>query len=554
MATVIVPIRAKDETKRGVQQVEKRFAGLRSGLVAGVGALGITTGIAGAVATIQAGVNAAGDFETALTNITARVELADDELEAVRQTALALGPDTKFSATEAAEGMLELITSGSTAEEALATIPHVLDLAAASGDALGQTADAVTDIMAQFALETEHAEDVVNTLTAAAGSSSATVSDLSMGMANAGAVANSYGISLDETSAALAVLAENGIKGAEGGTALRSALLNATKETKNSVAAWRALGTTWFDSEGQARPLDDIIKDINEGLADKTPEEANLILKDLFGTYGITAANALLAADGIEDMQEAMAGQRTAAEVADEQMQTFQAQMDSLGSTMQTLAIKVFTPFIKNILIPLIMFVIDAVNAFSEWTDTTEAQAFFAGVELVIGMVLNRLIGLWNFITGILQGDWVKAFEGMLQYILGFPVQLNQVIDGIVAFANGIITVLENAFRGILTFVENILNSIIRLVNDTLNSLPDFVKDTVFNVTGGRIDIKQGVGLLQETNLAGGFTLPRVQRPNIGGAGAQPVTVNINAQNLIGDERQIAAQVGELIRQGVVAI
>ena len=88
-----------------------------------------------------------------------------------------------------------------------------------------------------------------------------------------------------------------------------------------------------------------------------------------------------------------------------------------------------------------------------------------------------------------------------------------------IGFVNGIIGLLESAFRGILTFVQNILNTIIRSINDALNSLPDFVKDTVFNVTGGRIDIKKGVGLLQEIDVAGSFELPRVGLPaGIGGA------------------------------------
>ena len=381
MATVIVPIQARDETKKGVDSVEKRFQGLRSGITAGIGALGITTGIGAAVTAIGAGVNAAADFETALTNISARVQLTEDELEQVRQTALQLGTDTKFSATEAAEGMLELIRSGSTAEEALVTIPHVLDLAAASGDALGQTADSVTDIMSQFGLSTYNAEKVVNALSAAADSSSANVSDLAQGMANAGSVANSFGIDLPQTSAALAVLAENGIKGAEAGSALRAAMLNATRVTDTTVAAWKAIGTTWFDAEGEARSLDAVIKDINDGLEDKTPEEANAILKDIFGSYGITAANALLAADGIEEMQQAMDEQRTAGEVADEQMMTLSASIDSLGSSLQTLAIKVLTPFIENILKPLVTFLIDALNAFNEWTDTEDAQNFFNGVN-----------------------------------------------------------------------------------------------------------------------------------------------------------------------------
>ena len=128
---VIVPIRAKDETKKGVASVRSRLSGLGSSAAGLVAGFGVAAAAGAAVSALSAGVNAAADFETALTNIEARTELTEEGLDAVRQQALAMGRDTKFSATQAADGMLELITSGSSAEEAIATIPDVLNLAAA---------------------------------------------------------------------------------------------------------------------------------------------------------------------------------------------------------------------------------------------------------------------------------------------------------------------------------------------------------------------------------------------------------------------------------------
>ena len=143
-----------------------------------------------------------------------------------------MGRDTKFSASQAAQGMLELITSGSSAEEAIATIPQVLSLAAAAGLDLGHAADGVTDVMAQFGLGVEDAGTVVNAFTQAAGSSSATAADLIDAMKNGGAMASGFGLDVEQTAAAMAVLAENGLKGAEAGTALKSFFLNATRGFK----------------------------------------------------------------------------------------------------------------------------------------------------------------------------------------------------------------------------------------------------------------------------------------------------------------------------------
>ena len=381
MADVIVPIRSKDETKRGVDSVRNRLKGLAGNAASILGGLGIAGGIAAGVAAIRSGVEAAAEFETALTNIDARTELTEEGLEAVRQTALDMGRETQFSASQAAQGMQELITSGSSAEEAIETIPHVLDLAAAAGLGLGHAADGVTDIMAQFGVGVEDAETVVNALTQAAGSSSANVADLIDGMKNGGAVAAGFGLDVDQTAAAMAVLAENGLKGAEAGTALKSFFTNATRDSKESREALDALGTSFFDADGSARDFNVVIAEISEGLAGMTDEDANATLKDLAGNYGQVALRALAASGGIDSMQQKMEEQRDAAEVAETQMNTLDARVASFGSSMETLAINVLTPLIDNVLKPLVVFLTDALNAFNAWLDTDDAQQAIAAVS-----------------------------------------------------------------------------------------------------------------------------------------------------------------------------
>ena len=598
MADVIVPIRSKDETKRGVDSVRNRLKGLAGNAATILGGLGIAGGIAAGVAAIRAGVDAAAEFETALTNIEARTELTEEGLAAVRQQALDMGRDTKFSATQAAEGMQELITSGSSAQEAIETIPSVLNLAAAAGLDLGHAADGVTDVMSQFGLATDQAATVVNSFTQAAGSSSANAADLIDAMKNAGSVASGFGLDVEQTAATLAVLAENGLKGAEAGTALKSFFLNATRDSKESARALEDLGTSFFDADGNARDFNVVIAEISEGLAGMTDAEANATLKDLAGSYGQVAARALVASGGIDEMQQKMGEQRTAADVAQTQMDTLQARWDSFGATLETLAIKVFLPLIDNFLKPLVVWITEAVNAFNAWLDTDQARQAIAaaghGLEYVgqvIGVVADIVRNAVGYIVSIFQGDWTSAFDyaqalvaSVIDYIklvwgtgLDFIVNLIRgfaptAIRTFLGFVNGIIGLLESAFRGILTFVQNILNTIIRSINDALNGLPDFVKDTVFNVTGGRIDIKKGIGLLQEIDVAGSFSLPRVglpeglaapaaapaalpafALPQFGGQGGGGNTyITVEANTLIGDAQSIATDINDLTRRGIV--
>ena len=631
MADVIVDIRAKDDTRRGVESVKRRLSGLASSAGSILGGLGLAGGVAAGVAAIRSGVDAAADFETALTNIEARTELTEEGLNAVRQQALDMGRDTQFSASQAADGMLELVTSGSSAEEAIATIPGVLNLAAAAGLGLGHAADGVTDVMAQFGLEVGDANTVVNAFTQAAGSSSATAADLIDAMKNGGAVASGFGLDVEQTAAAMAVLAENGLKGAEAGTALKSFFLNATRGTgeaeealgsiafaleknrrgfEGTLGEFRTqLGRTgesaqiienafsFFDEDGSARDFNEVIREISVALGEMTDLEANTTLKQLAGSYGQVAARALVASGGIDAMQETMGEQRSAAEVAETQMDTLDARVASFGSSMETLAVKVLTPLIDNVLKPFTEFLTDGLNAFNAWLDTDDAQQAIAAVsaglqflwEVVSSLVtiVRNAVGL---IVSIFQGDFAGAFDyaqavvtAVIDYIklvwgtgLDFVVHLIQnfvptAIRVFIGFVNGIIGLLESAFRGILTFVQNILNTIIRSINDALNSLPDFVKDTVFNVTGGRIDIKKGVGLLQEIDVAGSFSLPRVglpaglaapgaapaalpafALPQFSGSGGGNTYITVEASTLIGDPQSIATDINDLRRRGYI--
>ncbi|MBZ0293562.1 MAG: phage tail tape measure protein, partial [Anaerolineae bacterium] len=165
-----------------IQDTQKQFDSLLSSVGNNLKSLGDNfTSLGGALGKLTAplaafgaaGIKVAGDFDSAMAAISARTGLVGEDLETVRQFALQMGADTAFSAQQAADGFLQLLTSGQSAEEALATLPVVLDAAAASGEDLGRTADTITDIMAAFNLGVDDAASVVDSLARAASSSSA---------------------------------------------------------------------------------------------------------------------------------------------------------------------------------------------------------------------------------------------------------------------------------------------------------------------------------------------------------------------------------------------
>lgn len=143
---------ALSSTQTGLQGFGERMSSAGQSMT-NVGA-SITALTAPLVAVGVNGIRTAASFDSAMVEISARTGLTGDALEEIRSLSLQMGADTVFSAQDAAEAFLQLLTSGQTAEQAMATLPVVLDTAAASGEALGQTADTLTDIMASFGIQT----------------------------------------------------------------------------------------------------------------------------------------------------------------------------------------------------------------------------------------------------------------------------------------------------------------------------------------------------------------------------------------------------------------
>lgn len=308
------------------------------------------------------GVRTASQFDSLMAEIAARTGATGEEMARLSDFALQMGADTSFSAQQAGEAFLQLLSSGQTMEQAIATLPAVLDAAAASGESLGATADIVTDIMAAFGLGVDQAGTVVDALSQAAGASSADMASLGQGFGNVGPIAAMMGLSVGETAAALAVLSENGIKGAEAGTALKS-VLRQLGTNPDALAMLDELGISFYDAEGNARQFDSVLDDISAALSDASDDERTAIINELGGAYGMTALQALLLSGGIDTMLGAMDGSASAADVAAARMDTFAGAVDTLKGSVETLNITAFTPFMNDTLKPLAKRVTAGVNA-----------------------------------------------------------------------------------------------------------------------------------------------------------------------------------------------
>lgn len=426
------------------QRLGRRFREIGGSLA--IAGIGIGALVAPMVGFGVAGTQAAATFESSLNEISARTNLVGDDLERVSDFALQMGADTSFSAQQAADAFLQLLSSGSDVEEAMSTLPSVLDLAAASGMELGTTADLLTDILKQYQLEVDSASTVTDWLAQAAGSSSATVSDLAAGFGNVGPVANMFGLSVEESAAALATLAENGIKGAEGGTALKSMLLNLSRPTSEVTSALNDLGVSLFDGAGNVRDFDDILDDLDAAL-DKLPMDEQIRLSNrLAGSYGITAFNAFRASGGIDEMLDSMDSASTASEVADARLAGFNGMVEQLTGSMETLSIRVMTPFMQNVLTPFLGSLLPIINSMSDWAAANpELVTQIATLIAVVAGAAAVLLGLGTAFTVV--GSAISGITAILGFILS-PIGL--VVGAVAALG----VAWATNFGGIRDFVD----------------------------------------------------------------------------------------------------
>jgi TP901 family phage tail tape measure protein len=381
---------------------------------------------------IGAGISVAADFDATLAEISARTGLTGTALDELRQTALQLGADTAFSAQDAAGAFLQLLSSGQSYEDALETIRPVLDAAAASGMGLAESADAVTDVMSIFRLPAARATVVTNALARAAGASSATMADLAEAFTTGGAQAALMGLSVDETAAIFATFAENGIKGSEAGNQLKSMLQNMTRTTEPVGQAWTELGISMFEANGDIRDLNVVLDEMNVRLDSMSDQQRIDILQALGGSFGIVGLNALLASEGFDQMETAMAGSASASDVASAMMDTFNGRVDSLRGSVETLMIEALTPLMDNVLQPLVEDLTETVNGITEWATanpeltTTIASLVLGGAALSLGLVVvgTLLSAIGTVVTfvggaiGLLSGGVTLLMSGALLPII----------------------------------------------------------------------------------------------------------------------------------------
>lgn len=235
---------SRDARKAGqsVDKVERKVDGFgRTATRVGAVASGVFLGLASVQSARQV-ISIVSSYEQSLKLLQSISGASNDDLQDLNETARLYGATTRFSATQAAEGLIELAKAGQDVEQQIATLPSVLNLATVGQLELGTASTILVSTLAQYNLTAGESSRVTDILTAAANSSLSSVDSLALSLSFAGTTAASVNLTVEETAAALAVLANNAIGGARGGTALRGIIGTLLKPTTEARKVFAGLG------------------------------------------------------------------------------------------------------------------------------------------------------------------------------------------------------------------------------------------------------------------------------------------------------------------------
>lgn len=235
-------------------------------------------------------------FDEAMSQVAATLGVTTDEVKGLSKFARKMGSETSFSATEAAQALNYMALAGYDAETSMKMLPTVLNLAAAGNMDLATASDMVTDAQSALGLSTEETTVLVDQMAKTSSKTNTSVEQLGSAILTVGGTAKVLKGGTTELNAVLGILADNGIKGAEGGTALRNVMLSLMSPTKDAMGALEDLGVSVFDAEGNMRSLPEIMADINEATKGMTQEERTGYLSRIFNKRDLKAVEALLGA------------------------------------------------------------------------------------------------------------------------------------------------------------------------------------------------------------------------------------------------------------------
>ena len=488
------------EFKSGVKSSESGITGLGKTIAGVVGAGAILKLGKDAITT---GMN----FDSSMSQVAATMGLTQDEINStdgvfqkLRKTALEMGSTTKFSSTEASQGLNYLAMAGLDADTMMKALPITLQMAGASGIDLATTCDKLTNIMSALGLASKDSATYMDNMGAVTDVFALTstkantdVMGLYESISQVGATARVMQDPLTELSVATGILADNDIQASESGTILRNLLLSLTAPTDTARKAMDELGFSAFDANGELRPMQDILQELNGKFSEMTTEEKMNIMNKIFNKTDLKGINALLgdSGDRWDELQIAI----EECEGATEQM--YKTQNDNLLGSLTELssAIEGFKIALSDKLTPAIRPVVEAMTTLIQEISkviqgvedanpvlkalavvlTALASAF---ITVKIASFVGSLVSMISTVVTVISS--IKSFAGAMA-ILNYVISLNPIgiLIGLIGALVGAFIYLWNTSEGFRDFWIGLWDSIVSFFKWAWNGIVSFVTETI---------------------------------------------------------------------------
>lgn len=398
-------------------------------------------------------------FEAGMSQVAATMGTTVDQIEVLSDKAKEMGATTKFTATEAAEAMNYMALAGWDVQQQMQGIEPILSAAAAGGLELGYASDLITDSMSALGLSFEELPGFVDQISKASQKANANIAQLGEGILTVGGTAKSLAGGTVELNTVLGLLADNGIKGSEGGTALRNTILSLSAPTDAAAKELKRLGVQVSDAEGNMRPLQDIIGELGTAMDGMGNVARADILNTIFNKRDIKSVEALLGTtterwNGLTSEIENSAG--SAGQQASTLLDNLQGDITLFQSAMEGAGIEIYEAM-QPALRSLVQSGSSFIESFRESGQLDQlAETFGRVLDAVAELAAGSLPGILE-----LLGELLASLGGTLADIL----------PDLLGMGGSVLPVLMDAFQELTPPIMSIVRTALPILSRLVSQL-----------------------------------------------------------------------------------
>ena len=440
-------------------------------------------------------------FEQSMAQTAATAGATGEQYEALRQAALEMGKATSKTAAESADALGYMALAGWNVSDSIASLEPILRLSEATQMDLARCSDLVTDSMSALGLQVSDLSGYLDVAAQANNKSNQTAKMLMEAYIGVGGTMKNLNVPIQQSAAALGVLANRGIKGGEAGNALNAVMINLTTGAGQAGKMMEKLGISAFDSSGKFIGLQETIQKVYEATKDMTEAERNAALAAIGGKQHTDALNALMSglttttADGVtewnalaDSLYNSQGAMATMAATVTDTWQGAKARLDSAIDDLKINLVSTFAPYAKDAIngvaefIPRITEAVTAAGQSFMESAMPKVRAFASGAKRLfvalqptiqaIGSTATQVFSfvsttVGNAITAI--GQKMEAHRGILDTVGRIGQQAGQLITDAFEAAKPVLTfIAETALPAIVDGALTVIGHVTSLISTIL--------------------------------------------------------------------------------------